>query len=248
MWGIYYLIKHPSKKEDPEKGQRQEHVHFKIHLDDQKTLISYVLPSKKFEPSKKTYLIYLGRFDVESALARGTILEKGILDTLHGIIDSPFARITYTEAIQILEKSKQKFDFPVKWGIDLQSEHEKYLTEQHIKKPTIVIDYPKEIKSFYMYKNDDEKTVRAMDILVPKIGEIIGGSQREDRSDVLKQRIEEASLPLQPYWWYLELRDYGSVPHAGFGLGFERFIQFMTGMKNIRDTIPFPRVPGHAEF
>lgn len=175
-------------------------------------------------------------------------IDKTILETMEGIIKAPFERITYTEAVEILEKSGQKFEFPVKWGIDLQSEHERFLTEEHFKKPVIVKDYPKDIKAFYMYLNDDEKTVRAMDILVPKIGEIVGGSQREDRKDVLERRLKEMNLPIEDYWWYMDLRRFGSVPHSGFGLGFERIIQFMTGMQNIRDVIPFPRTPGHAEF
>jgi asparaginyl-tRNA synthetase len=175
-------------------------------------------------------------------------VDNTVLETMNHIVDTPFERITYTDAIAILEKSGRNFEFPVKWGIDLQSEHERYLTEEHIKKPVIVTHYPKEIKAFYMYLNEDEKTVRAMDVLVPKVGEIIGGAQREDRHDVLKRRINEQGLVEADYWWYLDLRRYGSVPHAGFGLGFERVVQFMTGMQNIRDVIPFPRVPGYAEF
>jgi asparaginyl-tRNA synthetase len=150
--------------------------------------------------------------------------------------------------VNILQKSGQKFEFPVEWGIDLQSEHERYLTEKHFKTPVMVTDYPKGIKAFYMYVNDDGKTVRGLDVLVPGVGEIIGGSQREDRLDILKKRIAEMNLNEKDYWWYLDLRRYGSVPHAGFGLGFDRFIQFVTGMGNIRDVIPFPRVPGWAEF
>ncbi|MGH7899886.1 MAG: amino acid--tRNA ligase-related protein, partial [Candidatus Binatia bacterium] len=155
---------------------------------------------------------------------------------------------TYSEAVEILRKSGRSFEFPVEWGKDLQSEHERYLTEEHLKKPVIVVDYPKGIKAFYMYLNDDEKTVRAMDVLVPRIGEIIGGSQREDRVGVLRRRIAECGLREEDYGWYLDLRRHGSAPHAGFGLGFERAVQFMTGMQNIRDVIPFPRVPGYAEF
>jgi asparaginyl-tRNA synthetase len=175
-------------------------------------------------------------------------IDKTILETLQHIIETPFERITYSEAIGILERSDRDFEFPVRWGIDLQSEHERHLAEEVIRKPIIVTDYPAAIKAFYMYRNDDEKTVRAMDVLVPKVGEIIGGSQREHRLDVLEARIHEAGLDPAPYWWYLDLRRYGSVPHAGFGLGFERVVQFMTGMANIRDVIPFPRVPGSAEF
>lgn len=175
-------------------------------------------------------------------------IDTTILQTLTSIIETPFDRITYTDAIDILVKSCQKFEFPVSWGIDMQSEHERFLTENYFKKPVIVTDYPKNIKAFYMYVNDDGKTVRAMDVLVPKVGEIIGGSQREDRLDVLKKRLSEMKLNEKDYWWYLDLRRFGSAPHAGFGLGFERIVQFMTGMANIRDVIPFPRVPGFAEF
>lgn len=175
-------------------------------------------------------------------------IDTTILATLNHIVNASFERITYTDAVNILQKSGEKFEFPVEWGIDLQSEHERYLTEKHFKTPVIVTDYPKSIKAFYMYVNDDGKTVRGLDVLVPGVGEIIGGSQREDRIDVLKARIAEMNLCEKDYWWYLDLRRYGSVPHAGFGLGFDRFIQFITGMGNIRDVIPFPRVPGWAEF
>jgi asparaginyl-tRNA synthetase len=175
-------------------------------------------------------------------------IDDTVLSTLNHIVETPFERISYTEAIGILEHSGRDFEFPVRWGADLQSEHERFLAEEHIRRPVIVTDYPAEIKAFYMYLNDDEKTVRAMDVLVPKIGEIIGGAQREDRKDVLVERMRASGLPEEPYWWYTDLRRYGSVPHAGFGLGFERVVQFMTGMANIRDVIPFPRVPGSAEF
>lgn len=175
-------------------------------------------------------------------------IENGLLTRLQHVASSPFAHIPYTEAIAILKKSGKQFEFPVEWGIDLQSEHERYLAEEHCKKPVILTDYPTDIKSFYMRANADGKTVAAMDILVPKIGEIIGGSQREERLDVLEKKIEEFGLKRDDYWWYLELREYGTVPHAGFGLGFERLVLFATGMENIRDVIPFPRFPGHAEF
>ncbi len=175
-------------------------------------------------------------------------IDKTVLETLNHIVESPFERITYTEAIEILKNSGRDFEYPVEWGHDLQSEHERYITEEHVKKPVMVIDYPKTIKAFYMYLNDDQKTVRGMDVLVPKVGEIIGGAQREDRQDVLEARMREMNLKPEDYWWYLDLRRYGSVPHSGFGLGFERVVQFMTGMQNIRDVIPFPRVPGYAEF
>jgi asparaginyl-tRNA synthetase len=175
-------------------------------------------------------------------------IDRGVLDVLEHVIESPFETLSYTEAVEILERSGRSFEFPVRWGADLQSEHERYLTEEHVGRPVVVIDYPADIKAFYMYLNDDERTVRAMDVLVPRIGEIIGGSQREDRHDVLRRRILAAGLPEEEYWWYLDLRRHGSVPHAGFGLGFERVVQFMTGMANIRDVIPFPRVPGSAAF
>ncbi len=171
-----------------------------------------------------------------------------VLSTLQHIVDTPFERITYTEAVDILKKSGKAFEFPVEWGKDLQSEHERYLTEEHIKKPVIVVNYPKEIKAFYMRMNEDGKTVAAMDILVPKIGEIIGGSQREERRERLEARMQSLGLNPKDYWWYLDLRRYGTVPHAGFGLGFERTIQFVTGMSNIRDVIPYPRTPKSAEF
>ena len=174
--------------------------------------------------------------------------DKTTLSTLENIIDSDFERITYTDAIKILQQSGETFEYPVDWGLDLQSEHERYLTETKIGRPVVVTDYPKEIKAFYMRLNDDDKTVAAMDVLVPRIGEIIGGSQREERYDVLTDRMREAGMDEAEYWWYLDLRKYGSVEHAGFGLGFERTVQFMTGMQNIRDVIPFPRTPNNAEF
>jgi asparaginyl-tRNA synthetase len=170
------------------------------------------------------------------------------LQTLQHVVDSPFERLTYTEAIKMLEASGETFEFPVYWGADLQSEHERWLTETKVGRPVILTDYPKEIKAFYMRQNEDGKTVRAMDVLAPRIGEIIGGSQREERLDVLEGKITEFGLPLKPYWWYLDLRRFGSAPHAGFGLGFERLMMYVTGMKNIRDVIPFHRTPGHAEF
>jgi len=169
-------------------------------------------------------------------------------ETLEHVVASPFERLSYGEAIEILERSGESFEFPVKWGHDLQTEHERYLTEVHVGRPVVVTDWPTDIKAFYMHLNDDERTVGAMDVLVPRIGEIIGGSQREHRHDVLSRRITEAGLEAERYWWYLDLRRFGSVPHAGFGLGFERLVQFATGMANIRDVIPFPRVPGNAEF
>jgi asparaginyl-tRNA synthetase len=175
-------------------------------------------------------------------------IDKTAVETLRAIVQSEFVRLPYTEAVAILEKSGEAFEFPIEWGVDLQSEHERYLTEKKFQRPVIVYDYPRTIKPFYMRVNDDGKTVRAMDVLVPKVGEIIGGSQREERLDVLRQRMAEQDLGADDYWWYLDLRRYGTVPHAGFGLGLERTVQFITGMANIRDVIPFPRTPGSAEF
>ncbi|MBS2001443.1 MAG: asparagine--tRNA ligase [Cyanobacteria bacterium SZAS LIN-5] len=175
-------------------------------------------------------------------------IDKTVIETLKGIVESDFVRLTYTEAVDILVKCGENFEFPVSWGIDLQSEHERYLTEKKFKKPVIVSDYPKDIKAFYMRLNEDGKTVRAMDVLVPKVGEIIGGSQREERLDVLEQRMKDSGLDTEEYWWYLDLRRFGTVPHAGFGLGLERTVQFATGMGNIRDVIPFPRAPKTADF
>lgn len=175
-------------------------------------------------------------------------VDNTIIETLKGIVESNFVRITYTDAVKLLQESKESFEFPVQWGIDLQTEHERYLTEKKFKKPTIVTDYPKAIKAFYMKLNDDNNTVRAMDVLVPRIGEIIGGSQREDRLEVLQQRMVESGLNPEEYWWYLDLRRFGTVPHAGFGLGLERTVQFCTGMVNIRDVIPFPRTPKSCDF
>ena len=177
-------------------------------------------------------------------------IDQGVVSRLKKVIRQPFRRIEYGEAVKVLQSvgKKVKFDYPVEWGTDLQSEHERYLTEQHFKQPLVVLNYPKTIKAFYMRLNDDEETVAAMDVLVPKIGEIIGGSQREERLDVLDRRIAEVELPQENYWWYRDLRRYGTVPHAGFGLGLDRLIQFCTGMANIRDVIPFPRVPRQAEF
>jgi asparaginyl-tRNA synthetase len=175
-------------------------------------------------------------------------IDPHVKPTLEGIVNSTFVRLPYTEAVEVLQKSGQAFEFPVAWGHDLQAEHERYLTEQHFKQPVILFDYPKTIKPFYMRLNDDGRTVRAMDVLVPRVGEIIGGSQREERLDVLEGRMKEQGLDPQAYWWYLDLRRYGTVPHSGFGLGLERTVQFITGMGNIRDVIPFPRTPGSAEF
>lgn len=178
-------------------------------------------------------------------------IEPGILSSLAAVAEAEFGRVTYTEAIKILEAAiskGEKFEYPVSWGIDLQTEHERFLSEKHFKKPVFVTNYPREIKAFYMRLDPDEKTVSAMDLLAPRIGEIIGGSQREEREDILRTRMIESHLNPEDYWWYLELRKFGTVPHAGFGLGFERLVMYLTGMQNVRDVIPFPRTPGSAEF
>ena len=175
-------------------------------------------------------------------------VEKGVIAKLQGIVDKEFVRMDYTEAIGILERAKQKFEFPVEWGIDLQSEHERYLAEKHVGGPLVLMNYPKEIKAFYMRLNDDGRTVAAMDVLAPGIGEIVGGSQREERLAVLDARMDEAKLDKHHYGWYRDLRRYGSVPHAGFGLGFERTVSYITGLANVRDVIPFPRTPGSARY
>ncbi|GKV38042.1 hypothetical protein SLEP1_g45993 [Rubroshorea leprosula] len=199
------------------------------------------------------YLQYVVRHVLENCKEDmdffNTWIEKGIIDRLTDVVEKDFVQLTYTEAIKLLLRAKKKFEFPVKWGCDLQSEHERYITEQEFNGcPVIIRDYPKEIKAFYMRQNDDGNTVAAMDMLVPRVGELIGGSQREDRLDYLENRLDELKLNRDSYWWYLDLRRYGSVPHAGFGLGFERLVQFATGIENIRDAIPFPRTPGSAEF
>ena len=196
-----------------------------------KYIINYVLENAKSE------MEFFNKF-----------VDKGLLERLENIVNSDFARVTYTEAVDILLKSGEEFKYPVAWGIDLQTEHERYLTEQVYKKPVFVTDYPKEIKAFYMKENEDKKTVAAMDLLVPGIGEIIGGSQREDRLEVLEEKMISNNLSVEDYKWYLDLRRYGSVEHSGYGLGFERAVMYITGMSNIRDVIPFPRTVGSAEF
>ncbi len=196
-----------------------------------KFVINYVLENAKEE------MAFFNQF-----------IDKGILERLQGVAQADFGRVTYTDAIEILEKADKKFEYPVFWGCDLQTEHERYLTEEHFKKPVFVINYPKEIKAFYMRMNEDQKTVAAMDLLVPGIGELVGGSQREERYDVLVERMKELGLNEEDYWWYLDLRRFGGTRHAGFGLGFERLIMYLTGMTNIRDVIPFPRTTGQAEF
>lgn len=174
--------------------------------------------------------------------------DKELISRLESVVNQEFVRLTYTEGVKLLEESGHKFEFPVKWGVDLQSEHERYLVEEHFKKPVILTDYPRDIKAFYMKQNDDGKTVRAMDVLFPNIGEIIGGSEREADYDKLLKRIEELHIPMKDMWWYLDTRRFGTVPHSGFGLGFERLVLFVTGMTNIRDVIAFPRTPNNAEF
>lgn len=202
--------------------------------------------------SAEGYLKYVLKYVMDNCQEDMQFFEKhvspGLLERLGKVIETPFERASYTYAVRVLEKSGKNFEFPVKWGVDLQSEHERFLAEEYFNKPVIITDYPKEIKSFYMRGNDDNKTVAAMDVLVPKIGEIVGGSQREERYERLERRIKELNMSLEPYWWYLELRKFGSAPHAGYGVGFERLIQFVTGMENIRDVIPFPRYPSKAEF
>ncbi len=175
-------------------------------------------------------------------------VSKGLIEKLESVVTSPFEVISYTKAVEILEKATKKFEFPIKWGVDLQSEHERYITEEYLKQPVVVTDYPKDIKAFYMRNNEDGKTCAAMDVLCPGIGEIMGGAQREERLDVLTQKIKSMGLNLDDYQWYFDLRRFGGTPHAGFGLGFERLIQYATGMENIRDVIPFPRAPKHADF
>lgn len=198
------------------------------------------------------FLKYLIRYALDNCMEDIEFLSKmydnELIDRLNFVVNNNFVRLTYTEGVKILEESGQKFEFPVYWGADLQSEHERYLVEKHFKCPVILTDYPKEIKSFYMKQNDDGKTVRAMDVLFPKIGEIIGGSEREENYDKLLKRVNEIGMHIDPIWWYLEIRKFGTAPHAGFGLGFERLMLFVTGMTNIRDVIPFPRTPNNADF
>lgn len=200
----------------------------------------------------EAYLKYVLKYLLDNCVEEmpffDQFISKGLIARLEHIISTPFERITYTQAIDILLKSPKVFEYEVKWGHDLQSEHERYLSEEYFKKPIIVTDYPRDIKAFYMRDNDDGKTVAAMDILFPQIGEIIGGSQREERLDILEKKFRDFHLPEEPYQWYIDLRRYGSVPHSGFGLGFERLVQFATGMENMRDVIAFPRTPQHADF
>ncbi|HNY15549.1 MAG TPA: asparagine--tRNA ligase, partial [Bacteroidales bacterium] len=198
------------------------------------------------------FIKYLVKYALENCIDDleflNNMIDKGLLERLKFVVNNEFVRITYTEAVSILEGSGRKWDYPVGWGRDLQAEHERFLVEEHFKKPVILVDYPREIKAFYMKQNNDGKTVRAMDVLFPGIGEIIGGSQREEDYDKLMARIRELKLPEKDLWWYIETRKFGTAPHSGFGLGFERLLQFITGMSNIRDVIPFPRTPKNAEF
>jgi asparaginyl-tRNA synthetase len=198
------------------------------------------------------FIKYLVRYALDNCMDDliflNNMIDKGLIERLKSVVSTDFVRMTYTEAIDILVKSGAKFEYPVSWGVDLQSEHERYLVEQHFGKPVILTDYPKDIKAFYMKQNDDGKTVRGMDVLFPKIGEIIGGSQREESYDKLMARINELHMDMTNLWWYLDTRRFGTAPHSGFGLGFERLLLFVTGMSNIRDVIPFPRTPKSAEF
>jgi len=216
---------------EPEMAFADLNVNMDVSEEMLKYIINYVLENAKEE------MEFFNSF-----------IDKGLLERLQNVVDNEFARITYTEAIAILEKADREFNYPVSWGIDLQTEHERYITEEVYKKPVFVTDYPKEIKAFYMYENEDKKTVAAMDLLVPGVGEIIGGSQREHRLDVLEEKMKNIGMNMDTYDWYLDLRRYGSVVHSGFGLGFERAVMYITGMKNIRDVIPFPRTVGNAEF
>ena len=208
-------------------------------------LTDLTINAEKFIKYLISYVLDTCREDMEFF---DKFIENGLIERLTFTLETPFERVTYTDAISLLTKSKKSFEFPVEWGCDLQSEHERYLTEELLKKPAILTDYPQEIKAFYMRQNDDNKTVAAMDVLVPKIGEITGGSQREERLDMLNKKIINLGLNPDDYWWYLELRKYGTVPHSGYGLGFERLIQFITGIENVRDVIPFPRSTGQADF
>lgn len=207
----------------------------KEDMDLAEDMVRYLIRSVMDEAAEE--LAFLNQF-----------VDQGLLERLNHVAQSEFARVSYTDAIAILEQSGEAFEYPVSWGVDLQTEHERYLTERHFKRPVFVYDYPKEIKAFYMRVNEDGKTVAAADLLVPGVGELIGGSQREERLEVLEARMQELGLETEAYAWYLELRKYGTVPHAGFGLGFERMIMYLTGMANIRDVLPFPRTTGSAEF
>lgn len=216
---------------EPEISFADLHDNIALCEDMFKYIISYVLENAKDE---------MKFFD--------SFIEKGIIKRLEDVISKDFKVMTYTEAVEILKQSKEKFDYPVEWGIDLQTEHERYISEKVVNGPVFIIDYPKEIKAFYMRENDDHKTVAAMDLLVPGVGEIVGGSQREERLDILEKKIKDNHMKIEDYKWYLELRKYGGVKHAGYGLGFERMVMYLTGMKNIRDVIPFPRTVNSCDF
>ncbi len=229
---------------EPEAAFFELEDNMNLAEDFLKYLIAYVLEHNADD------LAFLEKrlLEEESQIAKDQRSPMPLIEKLRFVLDNPFERITYTEAISILERSGKKFEFPVKWGIDLQSEHERYLVEKHFKKPVILTNYPKDIKAFYMKQDADGKTVRAMDVLFPGIGEIIGGSQREEDYDKLSRRVDEMGIHRESLWWYLETRKFGTVPHSGFGLGFERLVLFVTGMGNIRDVIPFPRTPRNLEF
>ena len=206
-----------------------------VDMDLQEEMVKYIIAAVLEEcPEEMAFL--------------NSFVDKGLIQRLEFVRDSEFVRCSYTDAIDILQKSGEKFEYPISWGSDLQTEHERYLTEKHFGKPVFVTDWPKEIKAFYMRMNDDGKTVAAADLLVPGVGELCGGSQREERLDVLERRIQELGMKNEDYWWYLELRKYGTVPHAGFGMGFERMVMYLTGIENIRDAIPFPRTTRNCEF
>lgn len=233
---------------------RAEHSHTTRHLaefwmiEPEMAFCDLVGNMEIAEKYVKAMIEYLLNHNLEDMEFFEQFMEKGLIARLRNALENEFIRLPYTDAIKILESSGKTFGFPCHWGADLQSEHERYLAEEHFKKPVFLFNYPEKIKAFYMRGNEDGKTVAALDLLVPKIGELIGGSQREERLDRLEKKIIDFGLKVDDYWWYLQLRKYGTVPHAGFGVGFERLIQFATGVENIRDVIPFPRYPGHADF
>jgi len=233
-------------------GQARPEVLGLAHVDDAALAGEEPVDAGRDGDLAEEMLKYLTRYALEHCEDDLKFLndnwDKELLERLHFVLEHEFVRLGYTEAIGILEKANREWEFPVKWGVDLQSEHERYLVEEHFHKPVILTDYPAEIKAFYMKQNEDGKTVRAMDVLFPKIGEIIGGSERESDYSKLKSKINALGIPEKDVWWYLDTRRFGTAPHSGFGLGFERLMLFITGMGNIRDVIPFPRTPGHCEF
>ena len=233
-------------REDPENGKFIAETPMVIEraLDAGYVPISFLMEEKYLENQGKAFM---ERCPDELSFFN-SFVDTGLIDRLNNVVNNDFARITYTEAVEILKNSGAQFEYPVEWGVDLQTEHERYLTEQVYKKPVFVTDYPKDIKAFYMRLNDDGKTVAAADLLVPGVGEIIGGSQREERLEVLESRIKEMGMRVEDYDWYLDLRKYGGVKHAGYGLGFERMVMYVTGMANIRDVLPFPRTTGSLEM